>query len=74
MAILPPIVGNFLKLGFFWGKMPKLGRGSCRTGCAQTHDIRMKKMDMPQVHEKIKTNFPWRSAIGDFGPKLPKMA
>ena len=35
-----------------------------RQVCAHTHDIRMKKMYIPQMHEKIKTNFPWRSAIG----------
>ena len=58
----------------FKEKMPKKDEASSHAGCTHGLEIRMKKMKIPQENAKIKMIFRRRSILGDFAPKLPKLA
>ena len=58
----------------FRGKMQKTDEAPSHAGCTHGHEIRMKKIQMLQENARIKIFFPRRSPLGDFSPKVPKLA
>ena len=74
----PPLYWGKSQIGPFPAKfkekMPKKDEASSHAGCTHGHEIKMKKMKIPQENAKIKKFFRRRSPLGDFSPKLPKLA
>ena len=58
----------------FRGKVQKKAEAPSHAGCTQGHEIIMKKIQILQEHAKNKIIFRRRSPLGDFLPKLPKLA